>query len=152
MFSTFQRAFTSAAARSPASRSFSYYRHLQLERHLFCELFSGSVRQHKSFHRRTRAYSKATMTSTLPELPKLPGTDPERCVLDTFRVAAAVHLSKALDIPVETAFTGVDLGKLKNDFTVAIPRFRLKGKPADLVAKVVNAVSSNTLWPRSLCD
>jgi arginyl-tRNA synthetase len=92
------------------------------------------------------------MTSTLPELPKLPGTDPERCVLDTFRVAAAVHLSKALDIPVETAFTGVDLGKLKNDFTVAIPRFRLKGKPADLVAKVVNAVSSNTLWPRSLCD
>ena len=76
----------------------------------------------------------------LPELPQIPGTDPERCVLDKFRVAAAVHLSKALDIPVETAFTGVDLGKVKTDFTVAVPRFRLKAKPADLVAKVVNGV------------
>lgn len=76
----------------------------------------------------------------LPELPHIPGTDPERCVLDSFRIAAARHLSKYLDIPVETAFTGVDLGK-KADFTVAVPRFRLKAKPADLVAKVKEQVS-----------
>ena len=43
--------------------------------------------------------------STLPTLPKIPGTDPERCVLDVFRTAAAVHLSKHLEIPVETAFS-----------------------------------------------
>ena len=78
--------------------------------------------------------------STFPTLPKIPGTDPERCVLDVFRTAAAVHLSKHLEIPVETAFSGVDLGKVKTDFTVAVPRFRLKAKPADLVAKIVDGV------------
>ena len=77
---------------------------------------------------------------TLSELPQVPGTDFKLCVLDAFRTAAAVHLSKSLSIPVETAFSGVDLGKQKNDFTVAVPRFRLKGKPADLVAKVVKEV------------
>lgn len=78
--------------------------------------------------------------SKFANLPQVPGTDFDRCVLDVFRTAAAVHLSKHLEIPVETAFTGVDLGKAKHDFTVAVPRFRLKAKPADLVAKVVNGV------------
>ena len=76
-------------------------------------------------------------------LPKVPGTDPERFALDGFRIAAATHLAKSLDIPVETAFTGVDIGKAKNDFTVAIPRFRLKAKPNDLVAKLIKEVRSN---------
>ena len=76
----------------------------------------------------------------LPELPHVAGTDPQRCVLDSFRIAAARQLSKSLNIPVETAFTGVDLGK-NADFTIAIPRFRLKGKPAELVAKVKEEVS-----------
>lgn len=85
---------------------------------------------------------------TLADLPKLPGTDFERCKLDVFRTAAAVHVSKALDIPVETAYPGVDLGK-KADFTVAVPRFRLKAKPAELVAKVLDNVSEHSLPSRS---
>ena len=78
---------------------------------------------------------------TLAEVPRLPGTDFDRCKLDVFRVAAAMHVSKALDIPVETALTGVDLGK-KADFTVAVPRFRLKAKPQELVARIIDTVSS----------
>lgn len=86
---------------------------------------------------------------SFPNLPQISGTDPDRCILDVFRTAAATHVSKALDIPVETAFTGVDLGKLKNDFTVAVPRFRLKAKPADLVAKVLNTVCTQ-FFPKTL--
>ena len=77
--------------------------------------------------------------ASLTHLPNIPGTDFDRCKLDAFRVAAATHVAKHLSIPVETAFTGVDLGK-KTDFTVAVPRFRLKAKPADLVAKVTQEV------------
>lgn len=82
--------------------------------------------------------SKPTMS--FAHLPEVPGTDPKRYALDAFRIAASVHLAKSLAIPLETAFAGVDLGKGKNDFTVAVPRFRLKAKPADLVAKVVEEV------------
>ncbi|KAH8109098.1 arginyl-tRNA synthetase [Phellopilus nigrolimitatus] len=71
-----------------------------------------------------------------------------RCVLDLFRTAAAEHLHKRLGIPVETAFSGVDLGRLKNDFTVAVPRFRLKGKNPELVAKVVDNFEPTELIER----
>ena len=79
---------------------------------------------------------------SLAHLPTVPGTDFDRCKLDAFRVAAATHVAKHLSIPVETAFGGVDIGK-KADFTVAVPRFRLKEKPAELVAKIVNNVCSS---------
>lgn len=86
------------------------------------------------------AILQSSRNMSIASLPKIPGTDSSRCILDAFRTAAALHISKTLDIPVETAFTGVDLGKAKNDFTVAIPRFRLKGKPSDHVAKVLKEV------------
>ena len=87
---------------------------------------------------------------TLADVPRLPGTDFDRCKLDIFRIGAAMHVAKALDIPVETAFSGVDLGK-KADFTVAVPRFRLKAKPQDLVTKILDSVSTVTMsWEE--CD
>ncbi|EJD00385.1 arginyl-tRNA synthetase [Fomitiporia mediterranea MF3/22] len=87
----------------------------------------------------------------ISDVPRLPGTDFDRCKLDVFRVAAAMHISKGLDIPVETAFMGVDLGK-KSDFTVAVPRYRLKAKPTDLVAKVVEAFQPDELIERVTSD
>ncbi|THH04283.1 hypothetical protein EW145_g5637 [Phellinidium pouzarii] len=73
-------------------------------------------------------------------------------MLDVFRTAAAEHLSKSLGIPVETAFSGVDLAKTKADFTVAVPRFRLKAKPAELVAKVVDNFEPNEYIERVSSD
>lgn len=95
-----------------------------------------------SSHTEISERCSSSSMSKFTNLPQIPGTDFDRCVLDVFRTAATAHLSKHLEIPLETAFTGVDLGNLKakSDFTVAVPRFRLKAKPADLVAKVVNGV------------
>ncbi|KAL5514035.1 hypothetical protein ACEPAG_2796 [Sanghuangporus baumii] len=107
-----------------------------------------STYQRFSVSRKLRKFS--TMP-TLAELPRLPGTDFDRCKLDVFRVAAATHVSKALDIPLETAFTGVDLGK-KADFTVAVPRFRLKAKPADLVAKILDTFQPDEHIERVVAD
>ena len=88
----------------------------------------------------------------LPALPtdlpnSVPNTDFDRCRLDAFRVAAANHLANSLSIPIETAFGGVDLAnaKTKADFTVAVPRFRLKEKPAELVKRIVEGVSAHNL-------
>lgn len=78
---------------------------------------------------------------TFATLPQLPGTDYSRCVLDAFRTACAVHLSRYLDINLELAYSGVDISKQKEtDFTVAVPRFRIKGNPQDVVRKVVDNV------------
>lgn len=87
------------------------------------------------------ATSSIQTTMALPDLPHLEGTDPSRCMLDAFRISAATRISKSLDIPLKDAFAGVDLGKKGNDFTVAVPRFRLKAKPAELVEKIVSEVS-----------
>ena len=76
----------------------------------------------------------------MPDLPYIDGVDTASFPLDTFRVAIAVHLSKALDISLATAFSGIDLGKKGCDFTVATPRFRLKEKIADLHTKIQNSV------------
>lgn len=84
------------------------------------------------------------MASSLPDLPPVEGTDPSRCVLDAFRISAATRISKSLNIPLTDAFAGVDLGKKGNDFTVAVPRFRLKTKPDELAKKIVSDVSLQT--------
>lgn len=60
--------------------------------------------------------------------------------LDSFRAAIATHVSKALNIPFETALDGVDYGKKGVDFTVAVPRFRLAEKPPVLIQKIVAGV------------
>ena len=68
-------------------------------------------------------------------------TEPSRAVLDSFKTAIAKRLSDALPLTLEQAFSGVDYGKKGEDFTVALPRFRLPGKVADLAAKVIESVS-----------
>ncbi|TEB24284.1 arginyl-tRNA synthetase [Coprinellus micaceus] len=73
----------------------------------------------------------------LPSLPTVPETDPSACVLDGFRIAIAQLLSDSLGLPIEQAYTGVDYGKKGEDFTVALPRFRLPGKVDELAKKVV---------------
>lgn len=78
----------------------------------------------------------------MPELPKVPGTEPERAVLDSFRAAIAKLVSDALPpLTVEQAYQGVDYGKKGVDFTVAVPRFRLPGKVDELAKKVLDKVS-----------
>ena len=68
-------------------------------------------------------------------------TEPSRAVLDSFKTAIAKRLSDVLPLTLEQAFSGVDYGKKGEDFTVALPRFRLPGKVADLAAKVIESVS-----------
>jgi arginyl-tRNA synthetase len=70
----------------------------------------------------------------------IPGVDPAAFPLDGFRIAVATVIAKALDLPLETAYSGVDLGKKGVDFTVALPRFRLKPKLPELIEKVSTAV------------
>ncbi|KAH7890667.1 hypothetical protein F5I97DRAFT_1923166 [Phlebopus sp. FC_14] len=78
------------------------------------------------------------MPSALPSLPHVPGTDPSSCVLDAFRTAIAKRISDALPpLTLEQAYSGVDYGKKGVDFTVALPRFRLPGKPDELARKVL---------------
>jgi len=77
---------------------------------------------------------------TLPPLPKVPETDPSACALDGFRIAIAQLLSDALGLDIEKAYSGVDYGKKGEDFTVALPRFRLPGKVDELAQKVLDKV------------
>jgi arginyl-tRNA synthetase len=67
--------------------------------------------------------------SSASSLPIVPGTEPERCILDAFRIAIASQLTRVFpEIPFEKAFEGVDYSKKDSDFTVAMPRFKLGGK------------------------
>jgi arginyl-tRNA synthetase len=81
------------------------------------------------------------MASSLPSLLTVPGTDPERCVFDSFRTSIAKTLSDVLPLTLEQAYSGVDYGKKGVDFTVALPRFRLSGKTDELAAKIIGKVS-----------
>uniref|UniRef100_A0A8H8CJY8 arginine--tRNA ligase n=3 Tax=Psilocybe cubensis TaxID=181762 RepID=A0A8H8CJY8_PSICU len=83
------------------------------------------------------------MASTMPSLPSVPGTDPTKCVLDSFRIAIAQKLSNALPLTLEQAFSGVDYGKKGEDFTVALPRFRIPGKLEETAAKVIDSFQSD---------
>jgi len=68
--------------------------------------------------------------------------NPSRAVLDSFRTAVAKLLSDALPLTPEQAFAGVNYSeKDGEDFRVALPRFRLPGKVADLAARVIECVS-----------
>ncbi|EDR09682.1 uncharacterized protein LACBIDRAFT_184404 [Laccaria bicolor S238N-H82] len=74
------------------------------------------------------------MTSSIPQLPD---TDPSSCVLDAYRIAIAKRLSETLPLTLQKAYDGVDYGKKGEDFTVALPRFRLPGKVDEVAAKVI---------------
>lgn len=84
----------------------------------------------------------SSLTANLPPLPYIPGTEPERCILDSFRTAIAKLVSEALPpLTVEQVYTGVDYGKKGVDFTIALPRFRLPGKVDEHAKKVLDKVS-----------
>jgi arginyl-tRNA synthetase len=86
-------------------------------------------------------------SSKYASLPHVPGTDPSRCVLDLFRTAIAQKLVDAFPekLSLEQAYTGVDYGKKGEDFTVAIPRFRLPGKVDELAKTVIEKVCYHRL-------
>ncbi|KZT24804.1 arginyl-tRNA synthetase [Neolentinus lepideus HHB14362 ss-1] len=86
-------------------------------------------------------------TSTLPSVP---GTDPTRCILDSFRISIAKRIAEALpSLTVEQVYNGVDYGKKGEDFTVALPRFRLPGKVDEHASKVVSSFQPDE-WVQSV--
>ncbi|OJT07972.1 Arginine--tRNA ligase, cytoplasmic [Trametes pubescens] len=86
----------------------------------------------------TLAPSPFVVPTDLPALPEVAGTDPTRCVLDSFRIAIAKVVADALEpLTVEQVYQGVDYGKKGEDFTVALPRFKLPGKIDELAKKVI---------------
>ncbi len=70
----------------------------------------------------------------------VPGLEPSASVLDAFRLSVAESVARILDISLDLAYSGADLGKKGVDFTVAVPRFRLKSKPQDLVKQIETEV------------
>ncbi|TFK66356.1 arginyl-tRNA synthetase [Pluteus cervinus] len=78
------------------------------------------------------------MASSDSTLPVIPGTEPDKCAFDAFRIAIAKRISDSLGLPIEQVYTGVDYGKKGVDFTVALPRFRLPGKVDELAKKVIS--------------
>jgi len=81
-------------------------------------------------------------TSTLPSVS---GTDPSRIALDNFRIAIAQQIANALpSLTVEQVYPGVDYGKKGEDFTVALPRFRLPGKVDDLAKTIIEKVRTQS--------
>jgi hypothetical protein len=89
--------------------------------------------------------STFNMANPLPVLPETTFATPSTSVLDAFKLSAAVRVSASLGITLEQAWDGVESGKVgKNvigDFSLAIPRFRLKGDPKALAQKIVDNVS-----------
>jgi arginyl-tRNA synthetase len=75
--------------------------------------------------------------SHLPPIPHLEQAAPSTSVLDAFRIAIATQITSALPtLTVEQVFEGVHYGQKGHDFTVAMPRFRLKEK-VDIICKTV---------------
>jgi arginyl-tRNA synthetase len=93
----------------------------------------------------------STSSSALQDLlPLVEGTEPHRCALDAFRIAIAQQITKTFpNVPIEKAYEGVDYSKKDSDFTVALPRFKLGGKPADLSAKFKQEFTPNE-WVESV--
>ncbi|KAK7439837.1 arginyl-tRNA synthetase [Stygiomarasmius scandens] len=79
------------------------------------------------------------MASSLPKLSEVPDTDPSSCILDAFRIGIAKKVSDAIpELTLEQVYSGVDYGKKGVDFTIALPRFRLKEKVDVLAKKVID--------------
>ncbi|CAE6411455.1 unnamed protein product [Rhizoctonia solani] len=77
-------------------------------------------------------------------LPQVAGTEPSRAVLDAFRIAIAVQIHRALpQLSVEQVYPGVLYGVKGVDFTVAMARFRLGGKPDEWAKKVADSFQAD---------
>ncbi|KAK4053001.1 arginyl-tRNA synthetase [Microbotryomycetes sp. JL221] len=86
--------------------------------------------------------------SFFSSLPTLPGVaDPNTVALDGFKLACAQHVANTFNITLDKAYEGVESGKVGKaaigDFTVAVPRFRLSGKPQDHAQNLVNTFQPN---------
>ncbi|CAE6425956.1 unnamed protein product [Rhizoctonia solani] len=78
------------------------------------------------------------------DLPPVPGTEPSRAVLDAFRISIASQVHRALpQLSVEQVYPGVLYGVKGVDFTVAMARFRLGGKPDEWAKKVVDSFQAD---------
>ncbi len=88
------------------------------------------------------SFNGAPYLSELPQMPNIPGVDTKRSPLDNFRLAIAQHISSSLDVNIEAAFAAVGTGKI-GDYTVAVPRFKLSGKPAEISEKAAAAFKPN---------
>lgn len=78
----------------------------------------------------------------LPPIPNVAKASPSTSVLDAFRIAIATKIVKAIpSLTIDQVFEGVHYGQKGFDFTVAMPRFRLKEKIDDLCKKVISSVS-----------
>jgi hypothetical protein len=117
---------------------------------LFSPSFRTQTRRFVSTHHHPapRRFSSAAlkMAASFPPLPSLPShASPETSALDTFKLATAAFVSNTLEIPLAQAFEGVESGKtgknVQGDFLVAVPRYRLKGKPQEYADKLVKEVS-----------
>lgn len=82
----------------------------------------------------------------LPDLPKVAGTDLDVAILDAYRIAAAKCVAEACEIDLEKAYPGIDIGNKKADLYVAMPRYRLGGKPDQWAEKVVAHVSPRSFF------
>ena len=77
----------------------------------------------------------------MTQLPLVPDGMNSSQVLTTFKIYIAKHLSNTLPVTLEQALAGVDYRKKGGDFIVALLRFRLPGKVAEIAAKVIEGVS-----------
>ena len=92
------------------------------------------------------------MPFELPALPEVPGADPTRAVLDSFKIAIAKRVADALPpLTLDQVYQGVDYGKKGVDFTIALPRFRLPGKVDVLAKAVIDQVCAVRRAPVTLC-
>ncbi|KAF8609153.1 arginyl-tRNA synthetase [Ceratobasidium sp. AG-I] len=77
-------------------------------------------------------------------LPQVPGTEPSLAALDAFRIAIALQVHRALpNLTVEQVYPGVLYGVKGVDFTLAMARFRLGGKPDEWAKKVAEAFQAD---------
>ncbi|KWU41404.1 arginyl-tRNA synthetase [Rhodotorula sp. JG-1b] len=94
------------------------------------------------------------MSTTLPpfQLPSEPAIPQEHLTstpaLDLFKLAAAQLIVAAVpEVPLEKAYEGIESGKtgknVSGDFTVAVPRFRLKAKPDAIAEQIVAKFEPN---------
>ncbi|EST07450.1 Arginyl-tRNA synthetase, class Ia, core [Kalmanozyma brasiliensis GHG001] len=89
------------------------------------------------------SFNGAPYLSELPAMPTdLPGTDIKRAPLDSFRIAIAQHVSSSLGVDLNAALVAVGTGKI-GDYTVAVPRFKLPGKPNEISEKAAAAFQPN---------
>lgn len=90
------------------------------------------------------------MPNPLPPLPETTFATPLTSALDAFKLSVAVKVSASLGITLEQAWDGLESGKVgKNvvgDFSLAVPRFRLKGDPKALAQKIIDEVSTVSVF------